>query len=43
MEQQEGGGPNGLAGWVDFREFRLKGVANELSAGTKRNVIGRSV
>jgi hypothetical protein len=35
--------PNGLAGWADFREFRFKGVANELSAGTKRNVIGRSV
>ena len=35
--------PNRLAGWADFREFRFKGVANELSAGTKRNVIGRSV
>jgi hypothetical protein len=43
VEQQEEDAPNGLAGWPDFRESRLKGVANELSAGTKRNVIGRSV
>jgi hypothetical protein len=43
MEQQEENAPNGLAGCADFREFRLKGVANELSARTKRNVIGRSV
>jgi hypothetical protein len=25
--------PNGLAGWTDFREFRFKGVANELATG----------
>jgi hypothetical protein len=43
MEQQEENAPNGLAGCADFREFRFKGVASELSARTKRNVIGRSV
>jgi hypothetical protein len=35
--------PNGLAGWADFREFRFKGVANELAAGIKRKIDGRSV
>jgi hypothetical protein len=43
MEQHEEGAPDGLAGRPDFREFRFKGVANELSAGTKGNVNGRSV
>ena len=43
VEQQEEDAANGLAGWADFREFRFKGVASDLSAGTKRNVIGRSV
>jgi hypothetical protein len=43
VEQQEEDAANWLAGWADFREFRFKGVASDLSAGTKRNVIGRSV
>jgi hypothetical protein len=43
IEQREEDAPDGLAGRPDIREFRFKGVANELSAGTKRNVNGRSV
>jgi hypothetical protein len=43
IEQHEEDAPNGLAGWADFRKFRFEGVANELAAGTKRNVNGRSV
>jgi hypothetical protein len=43
MEQQEENAPNGLAGCADFREFRLKGVANELAARIKRKIDGRSV
>ena len=43
VEQQEEDAANGLAGWADFREFRFKGVAGDLFAGTERNVIGRSV
>lgn len=43
MEQPQEDGPDGLAGWRDFREFRSKGAANELAAGTTRNVNGRNV
>jgi hypothetical protein len=43
MEQHEEDAPDGLAGRPDFREFRFKGVANELAAGIKRKIDGRSV
>jgi hypothetical protein len=43
MEQHEEDAPDGLAGRPDFREFRFKGVANELVAGIKRKIDGRSV
>ena len=35
--------PNGLAGWTDFRKLQLEGAANELAAGIKRKIDGRSV
>jgi hypothetical protein len=40
MEQREENVPDGLAGRLDFREFRSKGAADELSAGTKRRLTG---
>ena len=35
--------PGHLAGPLDFREFRFKGVAHEMSVGIKSKFNGRSV